>query len=343
MNVSRRVTRAALAFLIFLGIAFTACTKRDSAPEAKRARIGFVLATMNEERYAKDRDYFLEHAKLMGADVEFVSCDDKVDVQTAKVETLLAKGVDVLVVQPVNGAAAASLVQMAKRDKVPVVAYDRIILNADIDAYVTQDSFKVGELQAEEALRVVGGKGNFVILMGEAGHSVAEQITAGNLSVLEKAPEAKVVLKQNHPGWSTALALSTVENVLTRHKNDIQAILANNDGMALGAIQALEEQKLAGKVFVAGADADLAAVKDIVKGRQSMTVLKGIEPLAKAAVETAVALARGEKPKTDASYPNGVKDVPTVNTPVFRVTRENLKEQIIDYGFHSAEAIYGAE
>src|SRR5262245_39424211 len=92
---------------------------------AKKVKIGFVLATMNEERYAKDRTYFMEAAKAQGAEVEFASADDKVDVQTAKVETLLSKKIDVLVLQPVNGEAAGSVVQMAKRDGVPVVAYDR--------------------------------------------------------------------------------------------------------------------------------------------------------------------------------------------------------------------------
>lgn len=331
---------SAVTFLV----SFTNCTKKTSdgtATANKAVKVGFVLATMNEERYSKDRNYFLEAAKAAGAEVEFASCDDKVDVQTSKVETLLSKGVDVLVIQPVNGEAAGAIVDMAKKDGVPVVAYDRIIRNADIDLYVTQDSFQVGVLQAEEAVKVTGGKGNYVLLMGEAGHSVAEEITRGVLSVLEKYPQVKVVVKQNHPGWSTALALSTVENALTRYKNDVAAILANNDGMALGAMQALEEQKLSGKVFVAGADADLAAVKDILRGKQTMTVLKGIKPLADAAVVAAVSLAKKEAPKSDAKMFNGKKDVPVVNTPVTRVVKDNVNETIVQSGFHQAEAVFG--
>lgn len=337
------------SFLLLLSIlilsSFAHCTKKEAGVSTnttpKRVKIGFVLATMNEERYSKDRNYFLEAAKAAGADVEFASCDDKVDVQTAKVETLLSKNIDVLVIQPVNGEAAGSIVEMAKRDGVAVVAYDRIIKNADIDLYVTQDSFQVGVLQAEEAVKQTKEKGNYVILMGEAGHSVAEEITRGALSVLEKYPQIKVVVKQAHPGWSTAKALSTVENSLTRYKNEIHAILANNDGMALGAMQALEEQKLAGKVFVAGADADLAAVKDILRGKQTMTVLKGIKPLADAAVAAAVSLARKEAPKSDAKMFNGKKDVAVVNTPVTRVVKDNVKETVIQSGFHKAEAVLG--
>ena len=133
-----------------------------------------------------------------------------------------------------------------------------------------------------------------------------------------------------------------MENALTRYKNQINAIVANNDGMALGAIQALQEQKLVGKVFVAGADADLAAVKDIQRGRQSMTVLKGIKPLAEAAVRGAVALARKQPLKTDAKMDNGLKEIPVINTPVERVVKTNIQQVIIDSGFHTQAAIGGA-
>lgn len=296
---------------------------------------------MNEARYLKDKNYFTDFAKVHGADVEFASCDGRVDLQTAKVETLLSKNVDVIVIQPVNGEAASSVAAQAKFDGVPVVAYDRIIKNADIDAYVTQNSFRVGVLQAEAAVQATHGKGNYILLMGEAGHSVADEITRGVMSVLDQHPEIKVVVKQNHPNWSSALALATVENVLTKHKNNIQAVLANNDGMALGAVQALEEQKLTGKVFVAGADADLTAVKDIVKGKQSMTVLKGIKPLAEEAVRVALTLAKKEPLKFDEKKNNGRKDIPVINTPVFKVVKDNIQSEVIETGFHTKEAIFG--
>jgi len=337
--------RILFSLICFSALLNLSCTRQsgESATAAKKPRIGFVLATLNEERYAKDRKYFEDAAKAAGADVEFASCDDKVDVQTSKVETLLSKSIDVLVIQPVNGEAAGAIVDLAKKDGVPVVAYDRIIRNADIDLYVTQDSFQVGVLQAQEAVKNTQEKGNYVLLLGEAGHSVAEEITRGALSVLEKFPQVKIVVKQNHPGWSTALALATVENALTRNKNNIQAILANNDGMALGAMQALEEQKLAGKVFVGGADADLSAIKDILKGKQTMTVLKNIKPLAEAAVTAAVSLAKKEKPKSDTTMNNGKKDVPTVNTPVTRVVKDNIQETVVGSGFHTADAVFGTD
>jgi len=333
-------------FTLSVAVSFSlGCIKKKVAESVsstqKKTKLGFVLATMNEERYLKDRNYFMDFAASLGAEVEFSSCDGKVDLQTGEVETLLSKRVDAIVIQPVNGEAASSIVTLAKKDNVPVVAYDRIIKNADIDAYVTQNSFQVGVLQAEAAVLATQGKGNYILLMGEAGHSVADEITRGVMSVLEKHPEIKVVTKQNHPNWSSALALATVENALTKNKNNIQAVLANNDGMALGAVQALEEQKLAEKVFVAGADADLTAIKNILKGKQSMTVLKGIKPLAEEAVKVAIALAKKESIKFDEMKNNGTKEVPVINTPVSKITKENVQSEVVDTGFHSKEAVFG--
>jgi D-xylose transport system substrate-binding protein len=327
-----------LALLLNLG-----CLKSKlevGSTSQKKIKLGFILATMNEERYSRDKSYFTDFASAQAAEVEFASCDGKVDLQTAKVETMLSKKVDAIVIQPVNGEAASSVVALAKKDNVPVVAYDRLIKNADIDAYVTQNSFQVGVLQAEAAVEATHGKGNYVVLMGEAGHSVADEITKGVLSVLDKHPEIKVVVKQSHPNWSSALALATVENALTRYKNDIQAVLANNDGMALGAVQALDEQKLTGKVFVAGADADLTAIKNILKNKQSMTVLKGIKPLAEEAVKVALALAKKEPLKFDEKKNNGMKEVPVINTPVVKINKDNIQSQIVDTGFQTKEAVF---
>ncbi len=307
----------------------------------KKIKIGFILSTMQEERYQKDKAIFEKTAKDLGADVLFESCNNNEQTQSAKVENLLLKGIDVLVIQPVNSDAAGSFVAQAHEDKVKVIAYDRIIKNADLDFYATQDSFQVGVLQAEAAAKATKGQGNYVILMGQSGHSVAQEITRGNLSVLQKYPKIKVVVQQAHNSWSPSEAMATTENALTKHKNKIDAILANNSGMAHGAIQALKEQHLLGKVFVAGADADLTAMRNIVAGHQQFEVLKAIQPLAEAAAKTAVKLAKGEIPSSDTTLFNGKTQVKVIHTPVYPVNKENLQKQIIDTGFHSAKDVYG--
>jgi D-xylose transport system substrate-binding protein len=312
-----------------------------AAGAAEKIKVGFVLSTLQEERYQKDQKFFKDEAAKLGFEPILVAADNNESTQTAKVENLLSMGVKSIIIQPVNSNAAASLVKMAHEDKVPVVAYDRMINDSDVDYYVTMDSFSVGKLQAEEAVKQTKGKGNYVILMGQAGHSVANEITRGVESVLSKHPGIKVVVKQSHEGWKPDLAMATVENALTQHNNKIDAILANNSGMAQGAVQALSEQKLAGKVFVAGADADLSAIKNIVAGRQQFEVLKDIEPLARTAAQVAFKLAKGEKPKPDTTVTSGKFTIPTMTTPVYPITKDNLEKRIFATGFHSREAVMG--
>ncbi|MBT3586180.1 MAG: substrate-binding domain-containing protein [Halobacteriovoraceae bacterium] len=311
-----------------------------------KVKVGFLLSTLQEERYQKDKKYFEQEAKRLGADVVFYSSNNSERTQVKKMENLLMKGVDVVVVQPVNSNAASTLVEMAKEEKIPVIAYDRIINNADLDYYVTQDSKKVGQLQAEAAVKATGEKGNYIILSGQSGHSVAKAITAGVLEVLAKYPNIKVVVQKSHDSWSPRLAMATVENSLTKYKGKITAILANNSGMANGAVQGLldYDAKLAGKVFVAGADADLASIKNLVKGVQQFEVLKDIKLLAETSAQLAVSIAKKEKINFETTaINNGRKAVPVVNTPVFAVTKSKIKKVIIGRGFHTQEAIYGAK
>jgi D-xylose transport system substrate-binding protein len=304
-------------------------------------KIGFILSTMQEERYQRDKRVFEETVKKLGGQVVFASCNNSEQTQAAEVDNMLSKGVDAIVIQPVNGDTASAFVKQAKTDGVAVVAYDRLIKNARIDAYITEDSFTVGKLQAEAAVKATGGKGNYVILMGQAGHSVAEARTAGVMSVLKNQPGVKIVVQQYHPGWSPNLAMQTTENALTQHKNNIQAIIANNSGMAHGAVQALEEQKLAGKVFVAGADADLAAIQNVVSGKQALEVQISIQDMARRAAEVAFALAKKEAWKHDSEVNNGAGKVKAVNTPVFAIDKSLVEERIIRTGFHPKEAVYG--
>ncbi len=312
-----------------------------TAASAAGPKIGFLLSTMQEERYQKDKSVFEQTVKKLGGEVFFSSANNNEATQAAEMDNLLSKGVKVIVLQPVNGDAAASLVKQASKDKVPVIAYDRMIKNAPIAAYITKDSYKVGVLQAEAAVKATGGKGNYVILMGQAGHSVADAITLGVTDTLKKHPAIKIVKQQNHQGWSPELAMKTVEDVLTKQKNNVAAILANNSGMAHGAVRALEEQKLAGKVFVAGSDADLSTIRNIVAGKQSLEILAPFDELAAKAAETAMNIAQNKPFKSDTMVENGAGKIPVVSTPVYAIDKSNIDTLIVKSGFHSKEAVYG--
>lgn len=339
-NSSSRQLALSIARVVFFAAAILFLAVRPAL--AEKVKIGFVLSTLQEERYQKDQKFFTDEAKKLGFEPIMVSAENNSQTQTAKVENLLSMGVKALVIQPVNSKAAANLVRLAHQDKVPVVAYDRMIADAPVDFYVTQDSFQVGVLQAEAAVKATGGKGNYVLLLGQAGHSVANEITRGVKSVLAKNPGVKVVVERSHDNWSTSLAMATVENALTQYKNKIDAVLANNSGMAQGAVQALAEQGLAGKVFVAGADADLAAIKNIVAGRQSFEVLKDIAPLAQTSAQVAFQLATGKTPTPTTTIMSGKHKVPVIATPVYAIDKDNVEERIFKTGFHNKAAVLGA-
>ncbi len=311
------------------------------AADTNKPLVGFILSTMQEERYQRDKRIFIETVEKLGGRVIFASCNNSEQTQASEVDNLLAQGVKAIVIQPVNGDTASSFVKQAKQDGVAIIDYDRLIKNAPIDAYITEDSFKVGQLQADEAVKFTHSKGNYVLLMGQAGHSVAEARTAGVMSVLRKYPLIHLVVKQYHSGWSPNLAMQTTENALTQNKNNIQAVIANNSGMAHGAIQALQEQKLLGKVFVAGADSDLAAIKDIAAGKQQFEVLISINDMAQRAAEVAIALAKNQTFKYDSLVNNGFGKIKTVNAPVFPVDKTKIEERIIRTGFHTHDAVYG--
>ncbi len=318
-------------------ISFSALALRAEA----KIKIGFILSTLQEERYTKDKTVFEETVKKLGGEVIFASCNNNEQIQAAQVDNLLAQGIQALVLQPVNGDTAAALVKQANDDHVPVIAYDRLIKNAPLAAYVTEDSFHVGQVQAEAAAHATQKRGNYIILMGQAGHSVAEARTAGVLATLKKYPDIKIVTQQYHPGWSPHLAMQTVENSLTRHQNKIQAVIANNSGMAHGAIQALEEQKLTSKVFVAGADADLSAVRDIVNKKQNMDVFISIQDMARRAAEISMSFAKKQEFKYDKLMNNGWAEIKTILTPIYPVDQTQIENRIIKTGFHTREAIYG--
>ena len=321
-------------------LALAASSMMISSAFAGGTKIGFLLSTMQEERYQKDKSVFEATITKLGGETVFSSANNNEQTQAAEMDNLLSKGVKVIVLQPVNGDTAASLVKQAKKDNVQVIAYDRLIKNAPIAAYITKDSYKVGVIQAEAAAKATNGKGNYIILMGQAGHSVADAITKGNLDTLAKYPGIKVVVKQNHQGWSPELAMKTVENALTSQKNNVQAILANNSGMANGAVRALEEQKLAGKVFVAGSDADLATIQNIVQGKQALEVLAPFDELASKAAQTAMDLANGKAIKGDTTVDNGSGMIQVVSTPVYAIDKNNIEERIIKTGFHPRDKVY---
>src|ERR671917_871868 len=304
-------------------------------------KIGFSMDTLKEERWQRDKELVEKRAKEKGVQliVDVAGGDDARQISQA--ENMLTQGVDVLIVAPHNAVAAAAIVEAAHRQGVPVISYDRLIRNSDVDLYVSHQVVKMGEMHADYLLKRKP-RGNYVVVQGSATDNNAKLLHDGQMNVLKPAidrGDIKVVADQPAREWLAEEALKIVENALTLANNDIVAVVASNDGTARGAISALANQGLAGKVLVSGQDADLASMKEILTGRQTMTVYKAIEPLANSAVDAAIQMARGEQVQTNAAINNGRKDVPSFLHEPVAVDKDNLVATVVKDGYHKLERI----
>lgn len=304
--------------------------------------IGLSVADLTLERWQHDRDIFVEQAEELGADVLVQSADGEDEKQLSQIQNMLSQGVDALVIIANNSDALSPAVSQAKEENIPVVAYDRLINNAEIDAYVSFDNERVGEMQAEYLVDQVP-TGKYFLLGGAPTDNNAQMFRDGQMNVLDPLIESgdiEVVGDQWVEGWSAETAMSIVENALTANENDIDAIVATNDSTAGGAVQALSAQNLAGDIAISGQDADLAAVQRIAEGTQSMTVYKPIQDIATKNAEIAVKLAKGEDIEAEDTVNNGVTDVPFIKLDPIKVSQENLVDTVIADGFHSFEDVY---
>lgn len=308
--------------------------------DAKNPKIGFSIDDLRVERWARDRDYFNAEAEKLGAKVFVQSADASEQRQIAQIENLISRGVDVLVIVPYNATVLNNAIREAKKAKIKVLSYDRLILNADIDAYISFDNAKVGELQAQGVV-ALKPKGNYYLLGGAPTDNNAKMLREGQMKVLQPLVDKgdiKIVGKQWVKDWSPSEALTIVENALTANGNKIDAIVASNDGTAGGAIQALTAQKLSGKVPVSGQDADLAAVKRVIAGTQAMTVYKPLKLIAQEAAKLAVQLVRNEKPAYNSTYENGMKKVDTLLLKPVPLTKANVN-LLVEDGFYTKAQI----
>ncbi|MFC4077010.1 D-xylose ABC transporter substrate-binding protein [Salinithrix halophila] len=329
--------------LLFSVIA-SACSSGGGASKGSddEVVIGFSMDTLQEERWQRDRDLLVKKAEKLGAKVKVQAANGDDAVQLSQVENLITQGVDVLVVVPHNAEAAAAIVDKAHQADIPVISYDRLIRNADVDLYVSFDNERVGEMQAEAITKIVP-KGKYALIEGADTDNNAHLFKKGQMNVLKpmvKKGKIDIVYDQWTKEWTPEVALKNMENALTANENDIDAVLAANDGTAGGAIRALAAQGLAGKVPVSGQDAELAACQRVVEGTQTMTVYKPIKKLADKVAEVAVEMGKGKKPKPDAKVNNGKMDVPSILLEPIAVTKENMADTIIKDGYHPMKKVY---
>lgn len=346
-----------LVFLI-LAVFISACvqspqndTANNSAPQSnkpadpnKKVKIGFAMATVKEERWQRDRAAFEEHCKKMNAECVVTVADNKADKQANDVENLLTQGIDVLVIAPQDATQAASMVEKAKAQNVPVVSYDRLINSDKLDLYISHQVPVIGKKIAEYALQKEP-EGNYVMVYGAGTDNNAVIMKKEQLAVLQPSIDSgkiKIVADNFITDWKPEEALKMAENALTQNGDNIKAFVVSNDGMAGGVVAALEKRGLAGKILVTGQDAEKVALQRIAEGKQTMTVYKPIIPLANGAVEAAIKLAKKETLTDAKPFMNDTlkKEIPAILLEVTVVDKDNLLTTVIKDGFVSYDDVY---
>ncbi|HXX99286.1 MAG TPA: substrate-binding domain-containing protein [Candidatus Limnocylindrales bacterium] len=304
-------------------------------------KVGFLLDSLKVERWQTDVNTFQKRAKELGAESLVETAEGNDELQFEQAKKLLDAGVKSLVIVAHDTSKAARIVSLAKDRHVSVISYDRLIRDASIDLFVGLDVHEIGRLQAKY-LTQLAPKGNYVLLEGAPTDINAHLLREGQEEVLQPLADRgdiKIVGDVWCTDWNPLEAYTHMLEIIAKNQGHIDAVVASNDGTATGAVQALEENKLAGKVVVSGQDADLAAVLRLLQGTQSMTVYKPVLSIATQAAEAAVALATGQTPKTTSVILSGGRKVPAILGPAVVVTKYNIIQTVIKDGFQNLDTI----
>jgi D-xylose transport system substrate-binding protein len=334
-----------LSLTVVLALAcLPACGPADEAsrrPAAPEIKVGLLLDDLHE-RWQRDRALFVEVAEDMKATTLVEAAEGDMERQLQQAERMLDDGAQVLVVVAHDTERAADIVKMAKERNVNVIAYDRLIRNADVDLYLGFDATRIGQMQAQHLVQRAP-KGNYLLIGGSPTDINAKLLREGQMKVLEphvKSGAIRIVGDGWAEGWRAEDAARLTREALKRSRNNLTAIVASNDVTAGGAIGVLEEQGLAGKVLVSGQDAELDAVRRIVDGTQTMTVYKSLRTLTRLAARSAVLMARGEPVDSSSVVDNGYKEVPALTFDPIAVDKGNIDGVLIADGFHTREEVY---
>jgi D-xylose transport system substrate-binding protein len=311
------------------------------AQDTNKLKIGFSIEDMKGERWQTDLNSFEARAKQLGVEVISRDAGGNDDRQFLQIQDMIKSGIKVLVLMPRDTTKASRMVDAAKSANVKVISYDRLVQNSDVDLYVSFDRVETGWMQAEYLVKHAS-KGNYVLIAGSPRDEGAKTLHDAQMRVLQPyvdRGDIKVIADTYTKDWLPSEAYLFMLKAIDSAQGQIAAVLASNDGLAGGAIQALREHNLAGKVLVSGQDADLAAVICIAQGAQSMTVYKPIVNEAEVAAEEGVRLARGEKTRANRTISNGKLDVPAILLKPIVVTRDNIKTTVVKDGFQTLKSI----
>lgn len=338
--------RILLGLLLCTLLLFAACgnvessEKEESPDKEDKIQIGMSFDSFIIERWQRDRDVFVSTAKELGAEVNVQNANGDVEEQKNQIDYFIQKGMDVIVIICIDSQALNDSVQKAKDAGIKVVAYDRLITDADVDLYISFDNEMVGTMMGEAMIAKGLSGGNVLMLGGPLADNNVPLVESGFKAVMEEN-DVTILDSMHADAWRAELAAEYVYNNVDI-VSQADAIMCGNDNIASQVVHALAEKRLAGNILVTGQDADLEACQRIVEGTQIMTAYKPVEKLAKRAAECTVALAKGEEITGEdvSMIDNGKYQVPYVRLEPVSVTEDNINEVIINSGFHLKEDVY---
>ncbi len=337
----RRVLLTVAALVLLLSASGCGDGAGESSKEPSgedKPLIGMSLDSFLIERWQRDRDVFVSTASELGAEVNVQIANGSASEQVAQIEYFIQKGVDAIVVVAVDCYGLSDIVKKAHDAGIYVISYDRLIMNADSDLYISFDNEMVGAMMAEALVANVPEGGNILSIAGSPTDQNVAQAQQGFDAVIAKST-LHVVMQDYAPNWLAETAYNVVNKAISEGLT-FDGVRCGNDDLASQAFLALSEHRLASDVKLVGQDADLAACQRIVEGTQLMTVYKPVEKLAKQAAEIVVQMISGTAPSTADTIFDGVYNVPYVKLTPIMVTRDNIDEVIIDGGFHRKEQVY---
>lgn len=335
--------------LMALTVVVGLTTAISCKPKEKKIKVGLSFSDFETERWAVESEILKKLFEEQGCEVIIQVANHDTKLQNDQIDNMVTQGCDVLVIVAEDGAAAATAVDRAASEGVKVIAYDRLIKSAKLACYISFDNVEVGRCQARGVL-AVKNKGNFVLLGGSPTDNNAVLFRKGQMEILQPlidSGDITVVADQWVENWDPANALVKMENILTATANKIDAVVASNDGTALGALQAMKAQGLAGNTPISGQDATAAGCKSIVEGELTMTVMKDVRLLAPLCVNTAIGLAKEQPVSGMTSYTlseltgdNLDGNVPCKFLEVISVNKDNVYEAVVVSGFQKYDDVY---
>lgn len=307
--------------------------------ESDKIQIGFCFDSFLIERWERDRDVFVTTAKELGAEVNVQNANGDIEEQIAQVEYLIDKKMDAIVIVGVDSDRLSDVIRKAKDAGIIVVAYDRMLYNADADLYVSFDNEAVGRLMGEEMVKAGIVHKKVLILGGPTTDDNVSLVNNGFLQVMSDNGN-EIVDIMHADNWKPEYASDYIydhPDVLS----DVDAIMCGNDSLATHTVRVLAEKRKAGDILVTGQDAELEACQRIVEGTQLMTVYKPVEKQARTAAEGTIQLVRGNVPEgINAHLSDGKYEIPGIVLEPIAVNKDNMDSVIVDSGFHLQEEVY---